>query len=391
MSSQITSINRTKYNKNNKNNKNTTKRNNMAQEITLDTLYKYMVHEFKEIKQDISGLKKDVSELKKDVSELKKDVSMLKDDMRGVKKYIKLESKFQEQQNREFISKMYIYNHPSNIITTLHIQKIYTCTNKEITDIDGFLFISTFPIYAIHPSKDVVERIQNKDAATSFLSSLKNNNTRNSRQNVMEYIIIESKHSLSKGKVDKKIKQINEIYEMLDIAYDISIDKTKQCFSLYTTMINELQQSTGQTIQNLHLPINLIFSSDDISHELCNYIHAIHNGISEEEYNMFSLKLLYSDEYAYEIIQDIYKDGSIPKQIKHLLYQKESIISIRKAFATIYTNYEKYQSKIIYLQDYVTPYNELESLFLLMKGRIGVSQFNTILFPRLFTKQTFNQ
>ena len=61
MSSQITIINRTKYNKNNKNNKNTTKRNNMAQEITLDTLYKYMVHEFKEIKQDISGLKKDVS------------------------------------------------------------------------------------------------------------------------------------------------------------------------------------------------------------------------------------------------------------------------------------------------------------------------------------------
>jgi hypothetical protein len=286
---------------------------------------------------------------------------------------------------------MYIYNHPSNIITTLHIQKIYTCTNKEITDIDGFLFISTFPIYAIHPSKDVVERIANKDAAASFLSSLKNNNTRNSRQNVMEYIIIESKHSLSKGKVDKKIKQIQEIYEMLDIAYDISIDKTKQCFSLYTAMINELQQLTGQSIQELHLPINLIFSSDDISHELCNYINAIHNGISEEEYNTLSLKLLYSDEYAYEIIQDIYKDHSIPKQIKHLLYQKESIISIRKAFTTIYTNYEKYQSKIIYLQDYVIPYNELESLFLLMKGRIGVSQFNTILFPRLFTKQTFNQ
>ena len=353
----------------------------------LSQKFDLMLSGFAEVRQDIVGLKNDVSGLKNDVSGLKREVTTLQDDMRGVKKYIKLESIFQERQNKEFISKMYIYNHPSNIVVTLHIQQLYTCINREITDADGFLLISSVPIQTIEPSKDVVERIQNKNAAAAFVESLKRNNTYNMKQSVMEYIIIESKHSLSKGKVDKKIRQMKEIHDMLSNAPTMD---PKKCFPLYKKMIQDMMQSTRLSLDKLNLPINLIFSSDDISHELCNYVCAIHDGISEEVYNELSLKLLYLDEYAHEIIKEIYKDNTIPKQIKSLLSKKE-IHSTRQALDIIVEHDKELEPKITYLQDYVTPFSELEPFFAEMKNKIGVSQFNTITFPSIFTKQTLNQ
>jgi len=370
--------------KNTKNKKNNTKRNNMTEEITLKSLsqkFDMVLSGFAEVRQDIAGLKNDVFGLKR-------AVSTLQDDMKGVKKYIKLESIFQERENREFISKIYALNHPTNSIITLHIQKIYTCEYKEITDLDGFLLISTFPIHAIQPSTELIASSKNP-AIASFASSLKDNNTRNAKQAIMEYIIIESKHSLSKGKIDKKIRQMKEIRDMLSIAH--MIDPTV-CHLTYQSMIEDLKQSTGLTSDKLNLPINLIFSSNDISYELCNYVCAIHDGISEEDYNAFSLKLLYSDEYAHDILEEIYKNVTIPKKIKHDIKNalSKDVHSVREVFAMLHST-KLYADKIKYLEDYVTPFSELEPFFAEMKKKIGVSQFNTITFPTLFTKQTLNQ
>jgi chlorite dismutase len=391
--------NNVKNAKNTTNKKNNTKRNNMTEEIILKSLsqkFDVLLSGFAELRQDIVGLKNDVSGLKNDVHGLKNDVHGLKravttlqDDMRGVKKYIKLESTFQERENREFISKIYALNHPTNSIVTLHIQKIYTCAYKEITDLDGFLLISTFPIRAIQLPTELIASSKNP-AVASFAASLKDNNTRNAKQAIMEYIIIESKHSLSKGKVDKKIRQMKEIHDMLSV---VPIMDPTQCHPSYTSMIENIGQSTGLPLDKLNLPINLIFSSNDISYELCNYVCAIHDGISEEEYNELSLKLLYSDEYAHDILEEIYKDGTVLKKVKHdikaALFTKD-MKSIRSVFALL-DSVKMHRDRIKYLQDYVTPFSELEPFFTEMKNKIGVAQFNTITFPRLFTKQTLNQ
>jgi hypothetical protein len=103
--------------------------------------------------------------------------------------------------------------------------------------------------------------------------------------------------------------------------------------------------------------------------------------------------LLHSDEYARDILHTIFRDNAIPKQIKQALSKKE-MQSVRGAFAAIsamHENSKDWQSKMIYLQDYVTPFSELEPFFIEMKKHVGVSQFNTITFPALFTKQTLNQ
>ena len=44
-----------------------------------------------------------------------------------------------------------------------------------------------------------------------------------------------------------------------------------------------------------------------------------------------------------------------------------------------------------YFMGYVTPYSELKPFFDKVIGHLGISQFNTITFPRLFEKKSLNQ
>jgi hypothetical protein len=337
-------------------------------EITLKSLY-YMV------KDGFYRIETDIKSLKSDVTMLKSDVDMLKDNMNGMIKYKKMEATFQELRNRNFISKIYLHNHPNHSITTIHISNFYNSTGKVLTDLDGFLLIRSYPEDIPQPNSNALSRLPNQ----SFIHSLAENNVElNPLYKQHEFIIIESKHSLSKGKVDKKIAQMIEIRNLLQAPPIKGVPS-------YLSMIQQIRTDISQT--DLSYSINLIFSSDDISHELREYIIDINKGIDESTYDRHTTRMFYTDEFIIKIIKEIMNDPTISKIYKQFFSKEQPISYIRHAFHDI--SLRKYRSE--YVDTYLVLFSKLKNIFTEMKGRVGISQFNTVDLPQLFEKTSLNQ
>ena len=329
------------------NNKNTIEKDE-NEEITLTSIYHMMKQGFNRVENKIT---------------------VIENDIKGIHKYIKLESKFQELQNRNFIVKAYLHNHNQHSVFILPTTKFFYPTGREITDLDGFLLIRTYPNKIEQPSQELISRLPQTD----FMQSLQPNSVElNPNHKHHEYIIIESKHSLSKGKVDKKIAQMLEIKQVLQ---SVAENGTTN----FDMMISQLRSAVGQN--NINYPINLIFSSDDISNELFQYIESINNGSISDKYDILTTNLFYSDEYVQQIID------SVPKEHKSVFTQHLSILHIRNLFSL--EAMKEYKSS--YIESYLTPYEELGRSFKDIKGFVGISQFNTVNLPRLFTAISLNQ
>jgi hypothetical protein len=366
-------------NKKNQNRNKTNKNKNMTQSaITLDTMYNHLLKITTDIKNDTTDLKKRLDTHDFHFEKIEKRLTLLEKDRDVFYKYMKKDSNIQETGDILFISKLYLHNHPSDIILPISIDKFYNHKGKEITELDGFLLISNIPLMELSVSNELLHRHPN---AAAFYSKLKSNRT-NNRSNQLEYIIIESKHSLDKGKVDKKIRQLSEIYDVFSSASDQHL----RINSKYKLMIEEIMKSTQLSIDKLDLPINLIFSSDDISDELIEYINSIYTGMNEETYDMLTLQLFELDPYIDIQLSIILKDNRITKLDKGILKRKESMQSIRDIF--------KKDILQVYITDnmetYLTPFLEMEELFMNVYRGIGISKQNSVLFERLFPKHTFN-
>lgn len=364
-----------------------------ALDTTVKSMFDYMKNGFSlvttrldVVEKDISSLKTDISSLKTDNSSLKTDVSALivnmnvvNDHMVKVNKYIKLESDFQENSDIAFISKMYLYNHPLRFATVLPIDNFYPPKgNDYITELDGFMLISMTPNQILLWN----DTRNNRNINASFVQSLKNNQDKIVYDPTQtEYIIIESKHAMSKGKVDKKIRQLRKIYDVLSNANTVSISKE------YITMIQRITQYLHRPATELLYHLNLIFSSDDIPIELVNYIMAIYEGMDEVTYDRLTYALYKSDIYATKDIDRIKEVKDLPKIYKAFFSSEDMTMSTLRE-TLLQKPYAIHVSP--YLREYLVSFSELEPLFQFMKGSIGVSQFNKIQMPRLFPKATMN-
>ena len=374
-------------NKKNQNNQNHNKtRKSMAQPVlTLEFVYHHLLEVIKDIKSDTTALKTDVAVLKTDVAVLKHDMIGVKKDIAGLKndrdvfyKYMKKESNIQELGDTIFITKLYLYNHPSNSISHIPIKKFFNRNGKEITDIDGFLLISSIPLYNISIKNELLSR---HPSASVFQSTLKSNRNTHNESNVPEYILIESKHSLNKRKVDKKIRQLSEIYDVFS-----TIKQQGQSVPKYKSMIKHITESTHLSVDLLDLPINLIFASNDISDELTEYINSIYHGLNEEEYDRLTLQLFINDPYVIEEISDIMQDDTIARQDKGILKRKESMHLIKEVFKK--PELQSYCTEN--MNAYLTPFSEVEELFRIVYHGIGTCRYNRVIFERLFPKSKLN-
>lgn len=112
-------------------------------------------------------------------------------------------------------------------------------------------------------------------------------------------------------------------------------------------------------------------------------------------------ELFINDPFIDDIVKDICADATIPKRIKSIIGpNRESIESIRNVFGVLYEkycmdpshlDYKKREGNMKYFMEYVTQYSELKPFFDKVIGHLGISQFNTITFPRLFEKKSLNQ
>jgi hypothetical protein len=381
------------------------------------------------IKQDITGMKQDITGMKQDITGMKKDITGLKSDMRGIKDYLKKESDIQEISNKQFISKLYKYNYPMHNVISVPLKNFYHPANQNpITDFDGFLFVSNKVVYHKKNVSSLLKNVhkQNENVpyaspARELLSEQKENQS-NTSPNHNQFILIESKHSLSKGKVDTKIKQLVAIKEVFEHAQE---QEEKQVHSRYSQMIATLLESTEQSIDEINIPVNLIFSSDDISQELLDYVLGIYRGMNESSYDLFTSELFHSDMYVKQYLKEIHTTTEIPLLLKNALKNAKTMKESRNALRIIFryinpeteedrkrkeeidvkrkikekteeelkreeelkSHYRRIES---YMSEYLIEFTALEDAFQKAKGRVGVAQFNTLYFPSLFYKSTLN-
>ena len=315
-----------------------------------------------------------------------------------MQKYTKLEADIQENQDAIFTNKLYLQQYPSRRINIIHVKKYYMPDGYLLTDLDGLLLARNDPLHIRfndHTQRNIRNRWnmmntrnRNRNALLHALNPLlqsipsrKNANiTFHSTQQTLHYLVIESKHSLSKGKVDNKMKQIKHMHDVLRNASTIS-SKVEP----YNMMIQQWMSDTHLPIDQLDHPIQLICSSDDISDSLIEYITTIHDGITEEAYDRIVHNILLTDPYMKEVIEMIITELKIyqkPKALRHL--QTMSMHEIRSMLlGDVFAEKRKAD---VYMLDYITPFSELEDTFRRMRRHIGALKMNHMYFSSLFVE-----
>ena len=320
-------------------------------------------------------------------------VKNLEKNVEELQKYTKLEATLQELQNTAFIYKLYKQNYPFHRVDIIHISNCFDPTNDPITEFDGFLYVqqdARLLQWNHGAQRNMKNRwnamYHNQSASSSVLNrflqstpSHKNATlTNHSDPYPPHYILIESKHSLSKGKVDKKIKQIDLIHKLLRDAPSVSNGRER-----YTEMIQKWLLETHLPIDQLDHPIELIFSSDDIPDTLVEYIIAIHDGMTEEIYDHIVHKLLFEDKYMAGTISTI--SYQLKKRNKSPVSRDPKTLpmkEIRDILLEYATSMKRKHDD--YAMDYLTPFSELDELFQQMKHRVGALRFGHVSFSSLF-------
>jgi hypothetical protein len=327
------------------------------------------------------------------LTDIEKRVETIEENMKEFIKYTKLEATLQELQNTVFIYKLYKQNHPFHRVDIIHISECFDPTNDPITEFDGFLYVQQdarllqWNHGAQRNMKNRWNAMYHNQSASSnvlnrFLQSTPSHKnatlTNHSDPSPPHYILIESKHSLSKGKVDKKIKQIDLIHKMLRDAPSVSKGREK-----YTEMIQKWIVETHLPIDQLDHPIELIFSSDDIPDTLLEYMIAIHDGMTEEIYDRIVHKLMFEDKYMTGTIRTI--SYQLKKRNKSPVSREPKTLSmkeIRDILLEYATSMKRNHDE--YTMDYLTPFSELEELFQQMRHRVGALRFGHVSFASLF-------
>jgi hypothetical protein len=327
------------------------------------------------------------------LTRIEKRVTKLEKNVEELQKYTKLEATFQELQNTVFIYKLYKQNHPFHRVDIIHISRCEHPTKNPITDFDGLLFVQQdarllqWNHGAQRNMKNRWNAMYHNQRASSnvlnrFLQSTPSHKnatlTNHSDPSPPHYILIESKHSLSKGKVDKKIKQIDLIHKMLRDAPSVSNGGDE-----YNKMIQKWIVETHLPIDQLDHTIELIFSSDDIPDTLLEYMIAIHDGMTEEIYDRIVHKLMFEDKYMTDTISTI--SYQLKKRNKSPVSREPKTLSM-KEIRDILLEYATAMKRKHddYAMDYLTPFSELEELFQQMKHRVGALRFGHVSFSSLF-------
>ena len=387
--------------------------------MTLEKIYRTMMREFRsvhtridgiqvdvaelkkdvaELKKDVAELKKDVAELKTDVAELKTDVATLQKDVSGLHDYNETESKIKEQLDAHFVMKL--LDHQQNgFVTKMSVKEVYNLRGSPISELDGALFVHSLPPPYSFPLPPI---------------------------HSVSYLFIESKHSVSKGKIDQKLLQMVYIHMYLQNAVRLAaeekdaedekvVEEKDDDASLsrrltkkekrernrlhkehikssvhpnFQHMIDQWLIDTSLPIEHLVQPIHLIFASNRLTADLTEYIAAIYRGIdSEEEYDDITRKLFYSNVYIVPILKVISNDVRLPKPFKRSLYSL-SMSEIRTHFSeggmlASYTDET--------IREHLLHYHDLIDGFVMMKGRVGYVEYNNVYYPPLFPIRSLNQ
>ncbi len=306
-----------------------------------------------------------------EIKSLKSEFSDFRDDFN---KYKKQDSLFQETSINNFILSLLQRNKNTYNTILIPIENVYgPYSINAVTELDGLILHT--PTHSKMPivSPELVERVD-----PTFQATLKDNISQiNTLFTQPQLIIVESKRSLSKSKVDTKLAQIFEFVHILRHINTVDLTNAVEPFKQFIAQLMQFSELPLRDLQ--HLESKLIFGSDDIPFNVREYILAIYNGIGEDEYYRLCGKMFYEDKNAVLFVKNIVELETTPKDVKSLLKNYKTFDELRKSIHTHFSEYD-----LGYIAPYFTPYAELEHFFTSLKGSVGIVQFNKAILPSLF-------
>jgi uncharacterized protein YoxC len=333
----------------------------------IDGRFEAIDRKFEAVDKRFEAVDKRFEAIDKRFEAVDKRFDTLQDRVQGIEKtmsrfdaYMKTEARIQEGHDIQFIIKLYYHNYPTHMVDRLNVRDFYRPNQMILTDFDGLLLIRNVSLPLTQPLRPI---------------------------DLTEYIIIESKHSLDKAKVDKKIEQMTDLSAYLAQADD---EKFLEASSpKFQESIRTLLRESKLSVDLLDRPIHLIFASDDISHEVGMYIRAISRGFKNEaDYDNVTKAMFDSDPYVQPIMERIrtMRDRRIRPAIREMIQPGASMARIREAFV----NHLPFLIEAP-IKPYLTPYSALERYFEARKGRIGLSQFGLVEYSPLFPAKGLNR
>ena len=335
---------------------------------TKDTLNDVIKDKSNSEKLDI--IISEIKTIKTDIVELKTKFSKFEEDFN---KYKKQDSDFQEARINNFIVSILNHNRSTYNTSLLPIKNIYNQYSKDaLSKLDGLILYTPNQKKMPNISNELLERTK------EFHPSLKENISQINTTFTKPYlIVVESKRSFDKHKVDMKLRQIYEFMNILSRLDRINLSATTPEFQ---NLINTIQTTSELTINELtEIEILFIFGSDDIPLNLKEYIIEIEKGITKESYNNITAKLFNDNKtYVDNYINFMVESDNTQKPIKSKLKHYKTLDELKTIVKDNLSGFN-----MGYLTDYLTSYEDLEHIFRVFKGKIGITQFNTIDFPQL--------
>jgi hypothetical protein len=268
--------------------------------------------------------------------------------------------KHQESTSQEIKQETVIYDKlnnylPTKRITMVTLKQIYDpIDGKDITEFDGCIYINSTPIHS--------RKIQiTPNMPNNSLGYIPTNNE-------YQCIIIESKRSLTKYKIDTKLKNIQYFMKILneislnDVELNIQYRRNKTIPPKF--LLSEPFCSMYITY-NLHLfpkNIYILFGADDISYIYKEFLLLLNRGITIHEYNNILMKLFVEDD----ILHHIYNNDNIDPKIKQSLKSCKTITRLNTLLEN--DSLEQYRNKLL---PYCQPYSEVSNIYRFAKNKIG--------------------
>jgi hypothetical protein len=320
----------------------------------------------------------EIKTIKTDIVEIKTDIVEIKEDL---KKYKKQNADFQEAQINNFLVSILDHNRSTYLTNLLPIKNIYMPYSKDrLSEFDGLILYTPNQTKMPSISNELLDR-----ANRVFHKSLKENISGINTIFTKPYlIIVESKRSLNKHKIDMKLKQMYEFMNILSKLDTIDLTNTSDEFK---NLIETMQKESKLSINDLTtIDILFVLGSDDISLNLRKYVLQIEKGINKEDYNILSEILFKEDSYVKPHIKKIIESENTPKLVKSKLKHYNTLEELKLILKTDLSEFN-----MEYITDYLTSYEDLEHIFKTFKGKIGITQFNKIEFPQLIQFTTINR
>lgn len=306
-----------------------------------------------------------------DVRVLKEDVKVLKEDVRNLKIYNKNESLIQEKKHASLLKKYLLTYDGNATIKIIQFGNFYLPYDKNpLTDIDGCVIQKKVPFF------------------------IKGVNKQSNIYDDGRVVFIESKHSITKTILDKKLVQFVKIIRAINQVQN----------NEYSPMKNEKYDFDDMIrihdIKNFPKGFAFLLSTDKMSPDSVRLAVAITRGeLTEEHY----YDILYDYIMLHPILKDIQNDKSVNKNIvrslinaktveefaSYLQWEVPGIHSTPKEKAE-YKKKETLRPYINGLKSLLVPYNDYKDILTILKGKIGFISVDEIQLPEHVIQYGFN-